>query len=57
MKYVVEDFDTCETLAICDTEKERSEWIAKNTHPVWNVVDYARYTDDGKRIAIYEIGR
>ena len=55
MKYTVVDFETWETIASFDTKEERSEWLAKNSHKVWNVVDYAYYTNDGRRIAGDEI--
>lgn len=46
-KYIVENWDTCETIAEFDTEEQRQAWLDEN------VTD--GYTAEGIRISIYEM--
>ena len=50
MKYIVENFNTCEVIAIFESEEGRQAWIDENV----SFVDHAGYMKDGTRISIYE---
>lgn len=47
MKYIIENWDTCETIAEFYTEEQRQAWIDQNVTE--------GYTADGIRISIYEV--
>lgn len=51
-KYIVENFDTCEPVAIFDSEEQRQAWL--DTYVT--VENGAGYTTDGVRVSIYEEG-
>lgn len=48
-RYIVEDFNTCETIKEFSTNEERQKWLNEN-------VNEEGYTPDGTRISIYEAG-
>lgn len=56
MKYIVENFDTYETIAEFQTEEQRQAWLDQNVTEGYAADgNKAGYTADGIRISIYEI--
>jgi hypothetical protein len=49
-RFIVENWNTCETIAVFDSEEERQNWLDNNV----TIRDGAGYMADGVRVSIYE---
>lgn len=47
-RFIVEEWESCETIAEFSTEQEREAWLRAN-------VDEYGFTKDGVQVSIYEI--